>query len=104
MRDKGRWLPAAQPRFRCKIRDIAQRYSEDAIAVLVAIMGDEAAAPAARVAAANSILAWSNAECPADLPVSRGGELKRTAVGVEWSGPLQATGDPNQMRLKAAFV
>ncbi|HZF36776.1 MAG TPA: hypothetical protein VE914_23500 [Candidatus Angelobacter sp.] len=95
MRDEGRRLPAAQPQCRCKIRDIAQRHSEDAITVLIAIMGDEAAAPAARIAAANSVLAWSHAGCPADLPVNRGGELKRTAVGVEWSGPLQATGDPN---------
>jgi len=59
MSDEGKRLPAAQPQYRCKIRDIAQRYSEDAIAVLAMIMGDEAAAPAARIAAANSVLAWS---------------------------------------------
>ena len=92
MPDEGRRQPAAQPPCRSRIRDIAQRHSEDAIAVLIAIMGDEAAAPAARVAAANSVLAWGHVGCTADLPINRGGEWKRTAVGVEWSGPLRAAG------------
>jgi hypothetical protein len=77
------------------MRDIAQRHSEDAMGVLIAIMGDEAAGPAARIAAANSVLAWGHAGCMAELPINRGGASKRTAVGVEWSGPLRAAGGSN---------
>jgi hypothetical protein len=95
MSDEGRRLPMARPQGCCKIRELAQRHSENAMTVLVTIMSDETAAATARIAAANSVLAWRHAGCRADLAVNSGGQLKRTAVGVEWSGPLRALGDPN---------
>ena len=38
------------------IKEVAQQYTEDALKTLVAVMGDETAPHAARVAAANSII------------------------------------------------
>jgi len=63
MRDKnGRWVagqsanPSGRPKVVGDLRDLAREHTEAALATLVAIMGDETAPPAARVAAAGHVL------------------------------------------------
>jgi Family of unknown function (DUF5681) len=48
--------PGGRPKVIGEVRDLAQAHTAEAIDTLVAIMADEKAPPAARVAASNSIL------------------------------------------------
>jgi len=57
------------------------------MAALAAIMNDEAAAPAVRFAAANSILTWSHAGRVTVSTAKGEDEPERSAVSVEWSSP-----------------
>src|SRR5689334_22661048 len=51
------------------IRELARAHSPAAISVLVDVMGDSRAAPAARVLAANTVLVWAHGKPPQAIPV-----------------------------------
>ena len=48
--------PGGRPRVLADVQELARKRSPEAISTLVAIMNDEKALPAARVAAANAVL------------------------------------------------
>ena len=48
--------PSGRPKVVKEVRDLARKHTKDALQALVGIMDDTQAAPAARVAAANSLL------------------------------------------------
>lgn len=48
--------PNGRPKVVKEVRDLARKHTKDALQALVGIMDDAQAAPAARVAAANSLL------------------------------------------------
>ena len=62
------------------IREAAQQYTETALETLVAVMGDETAPPAARVAAANSLLDRGHGKPRQALDVDHKGELTHLIV------------------------
>jgi hypothetical protein len=89
--DEGKNSPGVRSLECRKICDRAQRHRQDAaLAVLVAIMEDEATAPRFRIVAANSVLAWVNIERAAEAAVGGKGEQRRSPVGIAWFGPPQA--------------
>jgi len=74
-----------------KVCGLARGHRRDAaLAVLVAIMEDEAVAPRFRIAAANSVLAWTNTERVADPAVDGTGGRERPPVGIAWFDPARA--------------
>ena len=62
------------------IKEVAQQYTEDALKTLVAVMGDETAPHAARVAAANSLLDRGHGKPRQELDVDHKGELTHLIV------------------------
>jgi hypothetical protein len=80
----------AQPTGHDDVCDLAQQHSADAMTVLATIMGDEAAPPNIRIAAASSILAWGRGAWGRASPTKGAREPERTAVGIEWFGPPRA--------------
>ena len=62
------------------IREAAQQYTDEALKTLVEVMGDETAPPAARVAAANSLLDRGHGKPRQELDVDHKGELTHLIV------------------------
>ena len=62
------------------IREAAQQYTDEALKTLVDVMGDETAPPAARVAAANSLLDRGHGKPRQELDVDHKGELTHLIV------------------------
>ena len=72
------------------VSTIARRYTDRAMAVLAAIMKDEAAPPKVRAMAAGSILIWGGGPQRRAAPTKSEREAERAPVGVEWSGTPRA--------------
>ena len=62
------------------IREAAQQYTDEALKTLVDVMGDETAPPAARVAAANSLLDRGHGKPRQELDVDHKGDLTHLIV------------------------
>ena len=62
------------------IREAAQQYTDEALKTLVEVMGDETAPPAARVAAANSLLDRGHGKPRQELDVDHKGDLTHLIV------------------------
>ena len=62
------------------VREAAQQYTDEALKTLVEVMGDETAPPAARVAAANSLLDRGHGKPRQELDVDHKGDLTHLIV------------------------
>lgn len=70
-------MKALQPEARKKVQPMAQRHASAALKALVAVMQDEMAPPAARIAAANTLLQWGYGK-----PIAAGsGEAAKKSQG-----------------------